>query len=414
MSIICIGLDYHRADVALRGKVSFTETKYKDVYEKLAKFLGIEGCVILSTCNRTELFINHPGIARNVSVIHDFLMRYFALEKEDMDKFFTLEGNHAVRHLFRVASGLESMVIGEDQILNQVKEAQNKAIAYHSADTVLNKLFREAITCAKEIKCKTAISENKLSVASIAVAIIEDEMENLSNKSALIVGVGEMSITTIKYLLGKGIGKLYVANRTIEKAKPLIEVHEHLDFIHFDERYTLINQVDLVVSATGAPHIIFDYDKLKECYEGKSLLMIDMAVPRDIDERIRQLTSVKVYDMDDFKKIAEKNAALRQTLVEAAEKIVETYYLKMIDWLDEQDINKLLSKVDGYVDKSLSKQADDLMYKLDLDESVDRADAKNYALHLSNRMLKKMILKLKTMPPEECSQYIALMDALLE
>lgn len=414
MSIACIGLDYHDGDLELRGKVAFTESRYRESYACFLSCDGIFGCIILSTCNRTELYFHYDMKLGGADSLFSLFAVDFKLQEGEMEKFFVYENERAIRHLFRVAAGLESMVIGEDQILNQVKEAQSRAVEMKAADSVLNRVFREAITCAKEIKTYTCISQNKTSIASIAVDMAEKHLHDLRDKKMLIIGIGEMSRIAIKHLHDKGAAKIYLANRSLDKSAAMLEEFSYIEPVAFDRRYEYLGEVDAVFSATGAPHTVLKHAEFQPHYGGEPLLLLDMAVPRDIELSIGKLDNVTLYDIDHFTYITEENLEKRQKLAKEAEKMVDEGIEKLERWIEEMHIHNLLSKVDSFVDDQAAEHAEALLYKLEYGERLLRSEAKDYALQLTGRILKKMVLKIKDMPKHEGDQYTRMLEALLE
>ncbi len=414
MGIACIGLDYHKGDLELRGKVAFTESRYRENYARFLTSSGILGCIILSTCNRTELYFHYDSEAGGVDCIRKQFNADFNLTVDEAEKFFVYDNERAIRHLFNVAAGLESMVIGEDQILNQVKDAQTRAIELKAADSVLNRVFRDAITCAKEIKTHTCMSQNKTSIASIAVDLAEKQLQGLENKKVLLIGIGEISRIAMKHLYSKGIGQIYLANRSLDRSSLMLEEFPAVQLVAFDERYDFLGEVDAVFSATGAPHTVLKLEAFRQHNRNKQILLIDMAVPRDIEAAIGELENVTLYDIDHFTYISEYSFEKRQKLVSEAEKMVDGGVEKLMQWLEDLYIRELLSKVDSFVDDQATEHAEALLYKLEYGERLMRAEAKDYALQLTGRMLKKMVLKIKEMPQNEGTQYARMLQELLQ
>jgi glutamyl-tRNA reductase len=417
VGIICIGADHNCASIELRSKVSFTESKYDDVYEKLKKFLGIDVSIIISTCNRTEIYAFCDRYKEAKTVLMNFIKEYFGLLNEEINKFYFYEESKAIEHLFRVAAGLESMVIGEDQILGQVKEAHERAMDKGASNAVLNRVFRDAITCAKEIKSQTGISSNKLSLASIAIETLKGSIESLENKSALVVGAGDMSRIAINCLLEDGIKAIYICNRSFDSAKDTINKFPNTKFIDFTRRYEVLNEIDILITATSAPHNIFEYEKFRCNYHMESknkLFIIDMAVPKDVDPEIARIDKVALYDVDYFKEIAASNLKHREELKSIAESMISEYIEELEAWLADRNMHELLARIDEYTDDFVAYEADCLAMKHNYKHSMDINAAKNYATTLSNRILKKLVLKLKYMDYEDKVQCIKVLNQLTE
>ena len=413
MNIICIGIDYKKADIDFRSRVTFTESKYNSVYSKFKQCENILGVVILATCNRTEFYIHSEDSKEIESEIYEIIKDSFNLRDEDINRFYFLKSEFSLLHLFKVASGLESMVLGEDQILSQVKLAHTRAIELISSDRVLNKVFMEAIVCAKEVKSRTQISQNKLSISSISIELIENELGGLEGKKVLIVGMGEMSKLAVKNLCSKGVTSILLANRNLQKCHSIVRECKEVELIEFSKRYDVLSDVDAVISSTAAPHIIFECQKFSISSNGRQIVAVDMAVPRDMDDKIRNLSNVKLYDIDYFKLVAEQNASLRSKLSGDALYIIKEYVNKLIVWNEEGSIHNLLSLIDNYTDKHVSVNATSLMYKLELGDNPSRNEATEYALNLTNKTLKKIVLKLKSMPLDKSKEYATMLEELL-
>lgn len=413
MAILCIGADYRNCDLEFRGRLAYTENRYNEVYALMNKMENIDGCIIVATCNRVEYYVSGSEADKCKSAVEHVLSDCFSLSSEERQRFYSFDGEKAIEHIFRVASGLESMVIGEDQILSQVKNAQTRAIGKKASDVVLNRLFREAITCAKSIKHSLGISENKLSVASIAMELLERSMGSLEGKKAMLVGTGEMSVTAAKYLKEKDIGEIILANRNLEKAEAFLSEIPGTRRVEYENRFKYINEVDIIISATSAPHIVFDFKGFKDVYEGNGLYLVDMAVPRDMDADIGKLQGIKLFDMDSLREIAEKNREYRSELVKEAEQNISWSIGSFMEWLENMKVYELLSRVDSYIETSVVPQAEGLLHKLECPESIQRDEALSYGLKLSGRMLRNMILKLKGMPSDKGKAYANMLSELL-
>jgi len=331
MKIIVFGITYKSSTIDLREKVSFSTSRKKEAYSLLRESHFIEEAVILSTCNRSEVF----AVVKDTTIAEhwfkNFYIDFFQLQGN------TLEGTHhfqkereAVRYLYHVCAGLDSLVIGEDQILGQVKEAYAEALELGATGKILNKLFLEVVTTAKEVKTQTSISENPLSISSIAVKQIEKHLKSLIGKKVLVVGFGKMSRIAIENLISKGVDRLYICNRTKKSVQQLIEQHTQIYYLSYDQKYEMLNEVDAVISATGAPHFVFYKDNIERVYQQhRPICMVDIALPRDIDPAVQELDGVTLFHIDDLKEIANENLAYRmqcmEMMKEAIQKAIEKY-----------------------------------------------------------------------------------------
>ena len=291
MSIGVIGVNHNLAPINIREKVSFTDTQRIEAIDYFLD-IGIEEIVILSTCNRSEIYIQSEEIDKKVELVEEFYEKFFNVQgikrylfsKKDID---------AIDHLFKVTSGLDSIVLGEDQILGQVKDAHDFSMKLGSSKKIFNKLFREAITTAKEIKNTTNISHQPLSISYIAVKFLKNKIGSLEGKKALVIGVGKMSKLTMKHLEEEKIDTIYVSNRSHGKINQLEDEFKTIVPIRYEDRYKVMNDIDIVISATSSPHTVIKYDQIPKIQ--RKIFMMDIALPRDIDPKINELKNIEVY-----------------------------------------------------------------------------------------------------------------------
>lgn len=321
--IIMIGFDYKHSPLEVREKVVFTSSRLKNAYEKIKNDAKIKETIILSTCNRSEIYAYADDAERGIEYLKAFYADFFNLSAQELQKNIRIKwGFKAVNHLFEVASGFRSMIIGEDQILGQVKDAYKKAIEHKSSARVLNRLFLDSITTAKKLKTLTRISANSISVSSIGIKLIEKEIGNLSGKKALVVGLGEMSQIAVKNLMDKNLEKIYLTNRTSKKTLDLSDESKMLSGIDFKDRYMLINKVDIIISCTAAPHFVLNKDEFLKHYNNKPLYILDLAVPRDVDPLLKDISGIKLFKIDDIETIAQENYEKRLLAMEYGKKII--------------------------------------------------------------------------------------------
>lgn len=390
MKLAVIGVNHKSCPIEIREKVAFTRSKEIEGMRLLAE-RSVTEVVILSTCNRSEIYIYDHDLEAAINKVKNFYSEFFD-QPHIKEYLFVKTGKEAIAYLYRVASGLDSIVIGEDQILGQVKAAHTLAMTYHTSGKVLNKVFREAITSAKEIKNKTKISEQPLSISRIAVKFLKEKQGTLKDKTALIIGAGKMNELTIKYLLEEEVGIIYVMNRTHTKAISLTDKYEGLVPIHYDERYEVLEEVDFVISATASPHIILEYEKMKELK--KALYIMDIAMPRDIDPRINRLPFAYVYDIDDLKAISTANNIKRQELAQEAEHIIARNIEELIKWLELLDVEPVILRLNEKCSRIEKNALETIYKKINIAEEDKKALEKIVALALK-KVVKAPIAKLK-------------------
>jgi glutamyl-tRNA reductase len=373
----------------LREKVSF-----KDIGEALIKLkeLGLEEVVILSTCHRSEIYFYSQKISTDE--VKDFFINYFGL-KEDFIKYLRqIYGLDAVEHIFRVACGLESMVVGEDQILSQVKEAIDTAQTFNSSGKILFKLFRDAVTLGKKARTDTGIKDLALSISYIAVKFVQEVFEDIKGKKAFVIGLGEMGQNAMKNLLDKG-ADVFVTNRTFSKAIELKEQIPQINIVPYEEKYLHIVTSDIVISATNAPHYTVNYDKFKKIYNGRKICMVDIALPRDIDPRIGQIEGVSLYTIDDLKKTAEENKKERLLLIPVIEKMVKEEVNKFEKWYKTLEIEPYIKEVSRYANEVYNTEFQRIVNKLTDVSEKDKENIKIALKRVANKMANKMITYLK-------------------
>ena len=342
--IIVIGFDYKHSPLEVREKVAFTSSGLKKAYEKIKNDAKIKETIILSTCNRSEIYAYANDAERGIEYLKAFYADFFNISSKELQKNIRIRwGFKAVNHIFEVASGFKSMIIGEDQILGQVKDAYKKAIEHKSSAKVLNRLFLDSITTAKKLKTLTGISNNSISVSSIGIKLIEKEIGKLSGKKALIIGLGEMSKIAVKNLLEKNLEKIYLTNRTSKKILDLGDESQMIEGIDFKDRYMFINKVDIIISSTAAPHFVLHKDEFLKHYRNQPLCILDLAIPRDVDPLLKDVLGIKIFKIDDIESIAQENYEKRLLAREYGKKIISEDIKNYFCWLKKSIIRLKLN-----------------------------------------------------------------------
>ncbi|MBI1870376.1 MAG: glutamyl-tRNA reductase [Chlamydiae bacterium] len=325
MNIQVIGLNHKTADVALREKLAFSQPQAMECLKRIRELGLASEALVLSTCNRVE-FYKVWDRSDSLESLAKFLGQFHKVSIPDFEKsLYFYEGRDAVRHLFRVASGLDSMVVGETEVLGQVKKAYQLASEIQSTGLILNTLFQKSFYVAKLLQSTTKIHEGSLSVSSVAVQLAEKIFGSLFSKTVLLVGAGKVSEQTVRKLVEKGVKGIIASNRSFEKAQSLAQKFSG-KAIRFDEIKTQGIEADILISSTAAPHFILHREDVLELMDRRrqhSLFMIDIAVPRDIDPEVNALDNVYLYNIDDLKGIAEKNLQERLKECEKADALVE-------------------------------------------------------------------------------------------
>lgn len=410
MNIAVVGVNHNTAPISIREKVSFTDTKKIEGINYLLDH-GIKEVIILSTCNRSEIYIYSDKIESKINILKDFYEDFFNA-KGIKDFLFDKRGKDALMHLYNVSSGLDSIVLGEDQILGQVKDAHQFSMELGASGKILNKLFREAITTAKDIKNSTKISEYPLSISYIGVKFLKSQLETLQNKNVLIIGVGKMSKLTINHLQEENVNKIYIANRSYCKCLKLQEEYENLIPIEYENRYDILNNVDIVISATASPHTVLKTENMPNI--NKPLFIMDIALPRDVEESINDLENVYVYDIDDLKRISHENDRKRRELAMTAINIIDDSISEFINWMKTIKVDPTIKSLN---ERCLDIEKDTLDYiyrKVSLSTKEKKIIDKMLSSALK-RLIREPITKLKQIKDEgKRDEYIKIIEDLFD
>ncbi len=342
MKIAMLGVNHETASVDFREKMAMTEAGKIDFINRILE-LPVSEVVVLATCGRFELYYATPAeqvleTPIKTQLIH-WLSRRFHME-DLAEHLYDHEQEACVRHLMRVAIGLDSAVLGEDQILGQVKEAQLFSMELGTSGKVLNKLFREAIATAKAIKTELKISEHPLSLSYIGIKKIKELSGGLSGKTVTMVGLGKMGQLALKSMIDESVGKIYASVRTPCKLDKALLDEPHLEVVSFDDRHRYIEMSDVVISATAAPHAVIRTDQLSQLKN--NCVMLDLALPRDIEPEIAKKFGSTIIDVDGLKDISEENVLLRKQIADHADSLLDDPVDDFMKWLDVAHIDQVV------------------------------------------------------------------------
>jgi glutamyl-tRNA reductase len=337
MRISVVGISHQAAPVAVRERYAFAPAELPAVLGRLGE--RYDGAAVLSTCNRTEVYVADASAASLDEVIGvlNESKGYAPLEGAP---FFALEGDDAVRHIFRVAAGIESMVVGESEILGQVREAFSSATAAGTHAPVISRLFHDAIRVGRRVRAQTSIGHYPVSVSSTAVALARQALGDLSRLTVLVVGAGEAGQITANSLAGSGIARMLVTSRSAQKTATLAEGLGGRA-IPFDERGVAIANADIVISSTAAPGFVIDRAMVAAAMQrrpARPLLIVDIAVPRDVEPAVGEVPGVHLHDIDHVQAVADENLRLRKQEIEPALAIVDDGVRRFAEWLRAQDV----------------------------------------------------------------------------
>lgn len=325
MPLVVIGLSHHSAPVTVRERFAFAEARIPATLQLLRDSGIASEAVILSTCNRVELYAVTTLEPRDAfSALRDFLVKCHEYRDPLTDELYTLAEPASLEHLFKVACGLDSMVLGETEILGQLKKAYALSLEHRHSGGRLNRAFQKAFNVAKQIRTETNIQRGSVSVGSVAVELAEKIFTTLSERQVMVIGAGDTSEKTARALLSRGAHSIIVSNRSHERA---VELASQLEgrAVHFDEWAVEFPKIDIVISSTSAPHYVLDRAKLEplmKLRKNRPLLLIDIAVPRDIEPEVNFLENVYLYNIDDLQAIADDYLKQRQEEIMRCEAII--------------------------------------------------------------------------------------------
>jgi glutamyl-tRNA reductase len=375
MNLIAISINHRTASVDLREAVHLKEDEIRP-FINLAKENQIKEGLILSTCNRTEIF----GIPNNNETNHEnfqsLLLNFKPAQNITEQHFQKFVSKDAIRHLFCVATGIDSMLVGDNQVFKQVKESFQIAEETNFAGYIMHRVFDAAIRTGKRAISETSISEGAVTVSYAAVQLTEKIFSNLSKKSALVIGTGETGEIAAKHLSEKGIGSLAVTNRTQEKAEKLAE-KLNAKVIPFSEFKDSIYKFDIIISATASPEILLNKDDVKNALKKRSnnpMILMDIAIPRDIDPQTRKIDYVFYHDLDSLNIIVEQNLTKRKSEIPKVEKIIEEELDNFVEWYNSlqaapaiKDLRDFFEEIrNEEVEKNKNKFAAEDQEKLDI------------------------------------------------
>lgn len=392
MPVVVFGVDHHRTPVELREKLAVSSESMNRLLALLATTPGASEAVVLSTCNRLECYL--AGTPDRQQVLHR-LAEHQGVDAATLDAHaFWHPGMEGVRHLFRVASGLESLVLGEYQIVHQVKTGYDIAHQGRFTGTVLNPLFQRALGVAKEVRNNTAIGKYKLSVASVAVDLAKHIHGEVTRARLLIVGAGEIAELAVRYLLSAGVRELTIINRSEDRAHALAEEFRSADFVPQVLPWSMLGdaltQHDIVVTSTAAPHAVITVAEVKQAMRRRRqpLMFMDLAVPRDVEPAVGELSDVYLYNIDHLEQVVSANQQLRRDEVDAASALVDSLVTSYATDV-RHDRGALMAQVAGYFSDVIAAESARLGTKLGLKDTQEL----KYGLERVGNKLQHQLLK---------------------
>ncbi|NEW04472.1 glutamyl-tRNA reductase [Paenibacillus sp. SYP-B3998] len=403
MHIIAVGLNYRTAPVEIREKFTFSERDLPTAIAELKETKSILECVIVATCNRTEIYAVVDRAHLCNYYITNFIERWFGVAKDQFQKhLYMYENDKATEHLFRVTSGLDSMVIGETQILGQVRDAFLLSQNLKATGAFFNTLFKQSVTLAKRAHSETGISDNPVSISYAAVELGKRIFGSYMNKTVMIIGAGKMSELTVKHLYVNGADKVIVVNRTYERAVELAEKFNGIACT-IDKMLERLPEVDIIISSTGAPGYVLtknDIQPYLQKRKSRPLFMMDIAVPRDLDPEISDLPNVFLYDIDDLENIVDKHLQERKKEAAKIETMIETEMAVFEQWTKTLGVSPVIHALQTKANQIHEETMENMLKKLpDLDEREVKVIRK-LTKSIVNQVLRDPILRIKEMAGE--------------
>ena len=397
-NLIMVGVNHKTTPVALREKLAFTQGKIEDSTEKLGSFPEVEENLIISTCNRVEIYARVKDVDQGISRLKTFICDYHDISLDQLDNhFYSYCEEQTVEHLFRVSSSLDSMVLGESQILGQVKDAYSLAKSLRGTGIILNQLFEKAFNVAKRIREETGIAESAVSISSAAVDLARKIFENLETHTVMLVGTGEMAELAAKHLMSYGVKTIYVASRTYERAASLAKTLNG-SALGFDKFKEELHRADIVISSTAAPKFIISKDMVEHAIhqrKNRPMFFIDIAVPRDIAPEVNDLENVFLYDIDDLQAVVNANMIERQREAELAAEIIRTEVDKFHGWMDSLDAVPTIIELRKRAEHTRRQEIEKTLKKMPHLSEEDENNIQQMSISIINKLLHKPTVNLK-------------------
>jgi len=340
VNLILVGVNHKTTPVEIREKLAFTKGKIEESVDRLFNFPDIIEHTILSTCNRVEIYARANCQDSAIKAIKQFICDFHEVSPVELeDHFYSYRNEEAVEHLFRVSSSLDSMILGEAQILGQVKDAYSLAKDLRSTGLVLNQLFEKAFSIAKKVREETGIAERSVSISSAAVELAQKIFDDLENRTVMLVGTGEMAELAAKHLISYGVKTVYVTSRTYDRAANLARTlnGSALDFEAFKNE---LHRADIVITSTSAPNFIIKKEMVEKAIherKNKPIFFIDIAVPRDIEPDVNDLENIYLYDIDDLHVVVSANMKEREKEADNAMNFISQEVTKFNNWVGTLD-----------------------------------------------------------------------------
>jgi glutamyl-tRNA reductase len=402
--LLALGVSHRTAPLALREQLALTEGRAAGVLNELVQEEPISEAAALSTCNRTELYlVAIDSVEAEASGLGVLAREAGIRPTELLGSIYSLRGAEAARHLYRVTAGLDSMIVGEAEIQGQVKRAYELALVEGATGPILNRMFRGALAAGKRARTETAVGEKGVSIPSVAVELAQRTLGDLSARQVLLIGAGETSELTARALAARGSDAVFIANRGYKRAISLAQRFGGRA-VRIDELPAQLASADIVVSATNSPHHLIERSELEVIMgqrDPKPLLLIDLAVPRDIDPDCREVEGVSLHDVDDVQAIVERNASGREAEARRAGGILDSELSRFERWLGSQEVMPTVAALRERADAIVAQVLAENATRWESLSPTDRERVENLARAIANRLLHEPTVRIKGVADRE-------------
>ncbi|HUB76467.1 MAG TPA: glutamyl-tRNA reductase [Solirubrobacteraceae bacterium] len=413
--LLAIGVSHKTAPVEVRERLALSQSRTPEFMRELRGAAEVHEAVAISTCNRTELYLVVGEPVEAESMVLTMLAREAGIRPTELaGAIYSHRNCEAARHLYRVVSGLESMIVGEAQVQGQVKRAYEAALALDTTAALTNRLFKAALATGKRVRAETAIGKLQLSVPSVAVALAKERLGELSGHEVVIIGTGETGELTARALADSGATAVFVASRRRDRAISLAQRY-HGTSVPFDELPEALHRADIVVAATASPHLLLEAEEVAEVMrgrDGRPLLLIDLAVPRDIEAMCGALDGVTLADIDDLQAVALRNRRVRQAEATRAEGIIEEEIQQFAAWLGGLEVLPTVAAMRAQAAQIAAEVLSENDGKWESLSERDRARVDAIARAIVNRLLHEPTLRMREMHDDRVHARMALVREL--
>ena len=398
-NLFVFGLNHNTASLYIREKAALTRDELPKALCFLKEFIG--DAVVLSTCNRTELYFISSDIGYTQEIIMDFLAERIGTTKNELSGLIYLyQHNDAIEHLFRVVSGLDSLIIGESQILGQIREAYSVSVANKVASGTVSKIFHQALRVGKRARKETGIGEHSVSISSSAVAMARNELGDLSDKKIMIIGSGEAGKLVAMSFRDYGVGELLILNRTFERAVELADLVNGKAY-KLETMKKYVGYVDVIVTSTDSKDILINENIFTDSdvsINNKPLVIIDIAVPRDVDPSVKRVPNVVLFDMDDIQRVANNNVEHRKSEIWKVEDIIKEEIFRFETWWESLKVTPSITLFRDRIETIRSQELSKLFKVMHHLSENDRSAVEMFSKALSNKFMHNPISAIKENP----------------